>query len=109
MKHLRNSIRTYGSHQNPYICMPMCMQMICLVDIIDEGTTVKENLGVKIDHRKDESFRMYQPHLMQRIIEAIPGMENANEHLIPVSASITLTADKHGPDRKETWDYRSVI
>eukprot|EP00957_Ditylum_brightwellii_P033922 2570359-Ditylum_brightwellii.AAC.2 len=40
-------------------------------DITDEGTAVEEYLGVKINHNKDGSFRMYQPHLMQRIIKAI--------------------------------------
>eukprot|EP00957_Ditylum_brightwellii_P130263 9937040-Ditylum_brightwellii.AAC.2 len=71
-------------------------------DITDEGITVKEYLGVKIDHNKDGSFRMYQPHLMQRIIQTIPGTENTNEHLIPASTSITLTADKNGSGQKET-------
>eukprot|EP00957_Ditylum_brightwellii_P166493 12673204-Ditylum_brightwellii.AAC.1 len=46
---------------------------------LDEGTTVEEYLGVKIDHGKDRSSRIYQPHLEQRIIKAIPGMENANK------------------------------
>eukprot|EP00957_Ditylum_brightwellii_P177490 13518748-Ditylum_brightwellii.AAC.1 len=78
-------------------------------NITDEGTSVEEYLGVKTDHGEDGSFRMYQPHLMQRIIMVIPGLENANEHIIPASTSITLTADKHGSDRKETWHYRSVI
>ena len=33
-------------------------------DITDEEDTVEEYLGVKIDHNKYGSFRMYQPHLM---------------------------------------------
>eukprot|EP00957_Ditylum_brightwellii_P151500 11537145-Ditylum_brightwellii.AAC.1 len=66
-------------------------------DITNEGTTVEEYLGVKVDLYKDRSFRMYQPHLMQRIIQTIPGIENANEHLMPVSKLITLTADKNRP------------
>eukprot|EP00957_Ditylum_brightwellii_P109574 8357192-Ditylum_brightwellii.AAC.1 len=66
-------------------------------DITDEGTTVEEYLGVKTNHKKDGSFRMYHPHLMQRIIQTIPGMENANDHLILAFTSITLTADKNGP------------
>eukprot|EP00957_Ditylum_brightwellii_P169816 12925695-Ditylum_brightwellii.AAC.1 len=75
-------------------------------DITDEVTNAEEYLGVKINLNKDGSFRMYQPHLMQRIIHTIPGMENANEHLILASISITLTADKNEPGRKETWEYR---
>eukprot|EP00957_Ditylum_brightwellii_P178193 13572574-Ditylum_brightwellii.AAC.2 len=71
-------------------------------DITDEGTTVAEYLGVKIDHNKDGSFRIYQPNLMQRIIQTIPGMEKANKQIIPVSMTITLTAGKNKAGRKET-------
>ena len=35
-----------------------------LFDITDEGETIEEYLGVKIDHDKDGNFRMYQPHLL---------------------------------------------
>eukprot|EP00957_Ditylum_brightwellii_P077210 5867383-Ditylum_brightwellii.AAC.1 len=49
-------------------------------DITDEGKTIEKYLGVKIDHNSDGSFRMYQPHLLKRIIKTIPEMEKATGH-----------------------------
>eukprot|EP00957_Ditylum_brightwellii_P202241 15329282-Ditylum_brightwellii.AAC.1 len=44
-------------------------------DMTDEGKTLKEYLGMKIDYSSDESFRIYQPHLLKKTIKTIPGME----------------------------------
>ena len=70
-------------------------------DITDEGYTVEEYLGVKIDHNKDGSFRMYQPHLMERILKVIPGMDKANKHIIPAANNSILTKDVSGKARQE--------
>ena len=78
-------------------------------DITDEGNTVEQYLGVKIDHQGNGSFRMYQRHLISRILKVIPGMEKANEHRVPAATSITLTKDSTGKPRQENWNYRSII
>ena len=78
-------------------------------NITDEGDTVEEYLGVKIDHNKDGSFRMYQPHLMERILKVIPGMDKANKHIIPAATTAILTKDVSGKARQENWNYRSIV
>ena len=52
---------------------------------------------------------MSQPNLINRIIEAIPGMDKANPKSIPMSPNTVLTKDKSGKERQETWNYRSLI
>eukprot|EP00957_Ditylum_brightwellii_P190767 14522770-Ditylum_brightwellii.AAC.1 len=69
-------------------------------DITDDSTTIEAYLGVKTNHNKDGSIRMYQHHLVQLIITAIPGLENTNEHIILASISITLTTDKNGSKKR---------
>ena len=78
-------------------------------DITDEGDTVEEYLGVKIDHNKDGSFRMYQPHLMERILKVIPGMDKANKHIIPAATTAILTKDVSGKARQENCNYISIV
>ena len=78
-------------------------------DITDKGKTIEEYLGVKIDHNQDGSFRMYQPHLMKRIIKVIPEMEKATEHKVPAATSLILSDNINVKARKENWNYRSVI
>eukprot|EP00957_Ditylum_brightwellii_P071855 5461155-Ditylum_brightwellii.AAC.1 len=80
-----------------------------LFDITDEGETIEEYLGVKIDHDSDGNFRMYQPHLLKRIINVILGMDKANEHSMPALTTTDLTKDSNGPARTESWEYRSMI
>ena len=70
-------------------------------DITDEGDMVEEYLGVKIDHNKYGSFRMYQPHLMDRILKLIPRMDKANKHIIPAATTSVLTKYVSGKGRQE--------
>ena len=52
---------------------------------------------------------MSQPLLINRIIDAIPGMRKAAPRKSPAATTNHLTKDEHGPARKESWNYRSVI
>ena len=70
----------------------------------DEGT-MEEYLGILITHGEDGSFRMSQPHLIDRIIESIPGMKDARSATTPASAGVTLTKDEIGEHCKEHWNY----
>eukprot|EP00957_Ditylum_brightwellii_P075977 5775061-Ditylum_brightwellii.AAC.1 len=78
-------------------------------DLTDEGETVEQYLGFKINQGKDGSFRMHQPHLVKSIIDVIPGMDRANEHNALASTSVTPTKDVEVEKRKENWDYRLMI
>lgn len=74
----------------------------------DEGT-MEEYLGIMIAHNADGSYRMSQPHLIDRIIDSIQGMSDVRSAKSPACSSIILTKDLDGPPRKEKWKYRSVV
>ena len=74
----------------------------------DEGT-MEEYLGILITHNNDGTFRMSRPFLIDRIIEAIPGMKDARSACTSADAGVVLTKDSDGSDRKENWHYRSII
>ena len=65
----------------------------------DEGNT-EEYLGILITHGKDNSFRMSQPFLIDRIIESIPGMTEARSACTPAVAGEALIKDIGGEPRK---------
>eukprot|EP00957_Ditylum_brightwellii_P057855 4387288-Ditylum_brightwellii.AAC.1 len=52
---------------------------------------------------------MYQPHLVKRIIDAIPGMDRANQHSGLTSTSATLIKDVKGEKRKEDWESKDGV
>ena len=54
-------------------------------------------------------FRVSQPLLIDRIIEAIPGMKDARGAKSPAAVGTILTKDGQGAGRIETWHYRSVL
>ena len=74
----------------------------------DEGT-MEEYLGILITHNEDGTYRMSQPHLIDRIISSVPSMKDARSATTPASAGCILTKDIDGERRKEHWSYRSVI
>ena len=81
-------------------------------NITDEGSTISEFLGIQLTHSQEgpqQCITMSQPLLINRIIDAIPGMRKANPRKCPAPSTTTLTKDDHGPNRKESWNYRSVI
>ena len=76
-------------------------------DITEEGD-IEEYLGIQIDHESG-FMRMSQPNLINRIINAIPGMDKANPKPIPMSPTLIMTKDINGKIRQEDWNYRSLI
>ena len=74
----------------------------------DEGT-MEQYLGLLITDNKDGSFRISQPHLIDRIIASVPGMTDAKSAKSPAAVGTTLTKDEEGKPRKDEWEYRSVI
>ena len=75
--------------------------------ITDEGRMI-EYLGIKLEHSHD-TIRMSQPLLIDRIIDAVPGMNKAHPVTYPALPSVILTKDEVGPERRESWNYCSVI
>ena len=70
---------------------------------------VDEYLGIQISHKKDGLTQFSQPFLIKRIIQAIPGMQEANMSHAPMSLTLILTKDLKGKPRKGKWHYRSLI
>ena len=68
--------------------------------ITDEGT-MEEYTGILITHHDDRSFRISQPHFIDRIIDSVPGMKDTRSATTPASAGVILTTDVHGDSRKE--------
>eukprot|EP00957_Ditylum_brightwellii_P135413 10325086-Ditylum_brightwellii.AAC.1 len=79
----------------------VAMEISKRFEITDEGETIEEYLGIKIDHNQDGNFRMYQPVLIERIIASIPGMDRSKEHKTPAETTQILTKDTNGCNKKE--------
>ena len=75
--------------------------------ITDEGE-IEEYLRIQID-REPGFLRMSQSNPINRIIEAIPGMNKENPKSIPLSPTLIMTKDLNGKTRQEYWSYRSLI
>ena len=70
---------------------------------------LEKYLGLQIEHDSNGSFRISQPMLLDRIIEVVPNMSNARSAKTSASPGTTLTKDTDGKNRKESWNYRSVV
>ena len=73
----------------------------------DEGL-VKNYLGVNVE-RKQSSTTLSQSFLIQRILEVIGRMENANTKPTPSLNKEILNKDLDRPEQKQAWSYRSVV
>ena len=79
-------------------------------DFTDEGS-VHNYLGVEIIDRPDihkKAFEMKQPYLIERILETVQIDSKTNVKDTPVTKPL-LTKDKSGEERRNNWNYRSVI
>ena len=52
---------------------------------------------------------MFQPYLIDRMIDSVPGMKDIRNTTTPASAGFILTKDVNGEAKKDNWNYRSVI
>jgi len=77
-------------------------------DFTDEGSMDKY-LGVDINRLPDKSgFTMSQPYLIERILEAANiDSRMTNSRPVPVVGPL-LSRDEDGPDRKHSWNYRTL-
>jgi hypothetical protein len=76
----------------------------------DEGD-VHNYLGVEMNiDAETDSIKMVQPYLIQRIIEDLgASVKDCNIKSTPAVAKEILHKDENGPERKQSWNYRSVI
>ena len=74
----------------------------------DEGS-LEEYLGLQIDHKSDGLFRVSQPFLIDRIIDTIPSMKDAQSSKTPASPGTVLTKDTEIEPRKEAWNYEFIV
>ena len=77
-------------------------------EFTDEGS-IDKYLGVNIEHLPDKSgFKMTQPYLIQRILEAA-NIDLSMTNSCPTPAiNPLLTRDEEGPDQKHDWKYRTL-
>ena len=73
----------------------------------DEGD-VNHYLGINITRPDKDTISMTQPALIQRIIDSLP-LKDARLHDTPADPNITLTPDKNGQPRQDTFHYRSLV
>jgi Reverse transcriptase (RNA-dependent DNA polymerase) len=77
-------------------------------EMTDEGT-LNDYLGVKVEHMKDGSIKLSQPHLIQQIINDIGFNDQTISKTTPAAATVKLGRDLHGEPMQEAWHYRSII
>ena len=73
--------------------------------LTDEGD-LETFLGVNFI-QDDDSLEINQPHLIERILEALSLNDDAKMHDTP--ANTILHKDKDGKKRVQQWNYRSVV
>ena len=64
---------------------------------------------MQIEDNDDGSITVSQPNLLKRIIEALPGLKDANPANTPALLTVMLTKDVDGKPRKVNWNYRSIV
>jgi hypothetical protein len=78
---------------------------------LTEEEDVSAYLGVKMEIDKDKNtVTMSQPYLIERIINLLgDAISQANVKNTPAVYKELLHKDEHGPERKQTWNYRSAV
>ena len=78
-------------------------------DMTNEGN-LNEYLGIKIEVLRDGTRILTQPLLIKRILETV-GIElnQRKKKRRRTPANQVLQKDEGGHERKQTWDYRSVV
>ena len=78
-------------------------------ELTDEGP-VSAYLGVDVQQIDDATFTLKQPFLVQRIIDSLGNAtKDANVKSTPAVHRQLLTKDLDGPERKQNWNYRSLV
>jgi histone deacetylase 1/2 len=87
-------------------------------DVQDEGQ-IEDYLGVRIQHKKDGTIEMSQPHLIKQILQDLnlirpPGATKPSRYEpkaldTPSTSTVILERNLDGDPHEETWSYRSVI
>ena len=78
------------------------------LNITIEGD-IKDFLGVNIDRKQDGVFEFTQPHLIDKILEALKFRDNTKSKATPASSSKLLYRNQDSESHDESFHYRSVI
>ncbi len=77
---------------------------------LTEEEDVSAYLGVQLSINEDDTVSLTQPFLIQRIIDSLgDAISEANVKSTPAVYKEILHKDEDGPDRKQSWNYRSLI
>ena len=78
---------------------------------LTEEEDVSAYLGVQVTMEdKEDTISLTQPYLIQRIVDALgPAVKDANVKTTPAVYKEILHKDEDGPERKQDWNYRSLI
>mmetsp|Transcript_21406 Transcript_21406/g.29988 ORF Transcript_21406/g.29988 Transcript_21406/m.29988 type:complete len:240 (+) Transcript_21406:2-721(+) len=78
---------------------------------LPEGGDVCAYFGVQVDiNERNDTISMTQPFLIQRIIDELgTSISTANVKPTPAVYKEILHKDADGPERKQNWNYRSVV
>ena len=95
--------------KNKELADELIQQLRVNFTLTDEGS-VESYLGVQVEFDKDKkTISLKQPYLIKRIISALKCTEHMTGKETPVLANNILHKDSDGPERKQSWNYRSLI
>ena len=79
--------------------------------ISTEEEDMSAYLGVQVKMEDEEdTISLTQPYLIQRIVEVLgPAVQDSNVKSTPAVYKEILHKDEDGPERKQDWNYRSLI
>ena len=88
-----------------YLANELIKQIEADFTLTDEGY-VNSYIVVQVDlNENNNTIKLKQPFLIQRIIEALKCNEHMTGKEIPVLSNKMLHKDQDGPNRKQSWKY----
>ena len=76
--------------------------------IFTDGESLDNYLGVQIEKLPNGTIKLFQPYLIERIINLVIQDKPLNPSKVPAVKEL-LHKDADGPVRKYDWNYRQVI
>ena len=70
----------------------------------DEGS-IEQHLGIKIEDNDGGPITISQLRLIKRIIEALPGLKDANPANTPALSTVMISKNADWKPQKVEWNY----
>ena len=77
--------------------------------VIDDQGDITDYLGINFDTLEDGSLKLWQPHLINQIVEELGINPRETPKVTPALSSRILKRCKDDPPAKSKFDYRRVI